>query len=134
MWTYEQSTGRIIRADGEIIGQGYSGAGEGKNNPDMQEIVDIGPIPAGRYLIGAPVDTTRHGPYALALDPEPTNEMFGRSEFLIHGDSIPHPGDASEGCIIQLRSVREDIWKSGDHVLDVIPNAGTVQEKPLEKT
>lgn len=133
MWTYEQSTGRMIRADGEIIGQGYSGAGEGKNNPAMQTVANVGPLPAGRYYIGEPIDTARHGPYALPLQPAADNWMFGRSEFLIHGDSIPHPGDASEGCIIQLRSVREEIWQSGDHDLEVVPSAGSVQEKPLEK-
>ena len=39
----------------------------------------------------------------MPLIPSPTNEMFGRSEFLIHGDSLEHPGAASEGCIILPR-------------------------------
>jgi hypothetical protein len=60
--------------------------------------------------------------------------MFGRSEFLCHGDSIEHPGDASEGCIIQLRDVRRQMWESPDHTLEVVANAGTIFESPLSKS
>lgn len=45
--------------------------------------------------------------------------MCGRSGFLIHGDSIAHTGQASHGCIILPRSVREQIAASGDDELEV---------------
>ena len=61
-----------------------------------------------------------HGPFVLRLTPAPTNEMFGRDGFLIHGDSIEHPGSASHGCIILPRAIREAIAKSDDDTLHVV--------------
>jgi hypothetical protein len=46
--------------------------------------------------------------------------MFGRSGFLIHGDSIIRPGTASRGCIILAREIREQIAASGDADLEVV--------------
>lgn len=105
--------------DGEALAIGYSGAGTGKNNPDMQAEHNIGPIPRGEYKIGAPCDTKTHGPFVLSLTPDAQNTMCGRSGFLIHGDSIEHPGTASQGCIILARGARESIWESGDRALSV---------------
>ena len=119
MWTYSQSSGEIIADGGEVIGTGYSGANQGKNNPLMQAVHNVGPCPQGTYNILEPRDTESHGPYAMPLAPDPGNQMFGRSGFLIHGDSVHAPGTASEGCIILARSVREQIWNSGDHQLTV---------------
>lgn len=117
-WAYKQATGWISR-DGENVVEGYSGAGDGKNNPAMQDVPNVGPLPAGKYTIGEPSDTKTHGPYVLHLTPDAANEMFGRSGFLIHGDSVVHPGTASEGCIILPRKVREQIWASEDRALVV---------------
>ena len=117
-WHYKQSTGTLSH-DGLYIATGYSGAGDGKNNPDMQDVHNVGPLPRGSYTIGEPSDTKTHGPYVLHLTPAPENEMFGRSAFLIHGDSVVHPGTASEGCMIFARTVREKIWQSGDRQLEV---------------
>ena len=118
-WRYVQSTGQLTR-DGQSKAFGYSGAGEGKNDPAAQDQHNVGPIPQGIYTIGAPSDTKTHGPYVLHLTPDPENEMFGRSGFLIHGDSVVDPGTASEGCIIFPRTVREAIWQSGDYNLEVV--------------
>ena len=118
-WKYEQATGRML-LDDKYFATGYSGAREGKNNPDMQDVANVGPLPRGNYSIDAPVDTVTHGPYVLRLEPAAENEMFGRAGFLIHGDSVVHPGTASEGCIILARAIRERIWKSGDHKLAVV--------------
>ncbi|HLW75686.1 MAG TPA: tlde1 domain-containing protein, partial [Bryobacteraceae bacterium] len=99
MWTYRQSTGEMSR-DGIAAGIGYSGFEAGKNNPAMQEVEETGPIPQGRYTIGEPEDLEGgpHGPFILRLTPDSGNQMFGRSGFLIHGDSIAQPGMASRGC------------------------------------
>lgn len=118
-WTYEQSTGRILQ-DGVRVAIGYSGAGECKNDPASQDVHNAGPIPRGHYSIGAPCDTMTHGPYVLRLTPDAANDMCGRAGFLIHGDSVVHPGTASEGCIILGRAIREKIWDSGDHDLEVV--------------
>ena len=123
MWTYEQVTGALRDNDGEVADQGYSGAGDGKNDPDKQDEHEIGPIPQGTYTIGQPefVNTPGpHGPFVLPLTPDPGDEMFGRSGFLMHGDSKEHPGAASKGCIIMKRTTREQVWNSGDHRLQVV--------------
>jgi hypothetical protein len=119
MWTWKQSTGEIFR-DGNLVAQGYSGFGAGRNNTAMQDVPDVGPIPRGAYLFLFPRNTTTHGPYVLPLKADPANEMYGRSGFLCHGDSADHPGQASHGCVILPRPVRESIWASGDTALTVI--------------
>jgi hypothetical protein len=133
MWVYEQSTGRMLH-DTEYKGTGYSGAGDGKNNPARVKDHNVGPIPEGWYQIDAPKDTVTHGPYVLALEPAPENEMYGRSEFLIHGDSKVKPGTASKGCIILAPKLRVLIWESGDHKLTVVrggnPTPGLPATKP----
>lgn len=43
-WTCAQKTGEL-QQDGEHVATGYSGAGEGKNNPKMQSVRNVGPIP-----------------------------------------------------------------------------------------
>lgn len=101
------------------IGMGYSGRGEGKNNPKMQAVPEVGPIPQGRYRIGPMFDSDTHGPHCMRLTPESGTETFGRCGFLIHGDSIIHPGFASGGCIILPRAVRDEIAASRDYELMV---------------
>ena len=79
---------------------------------------DIGPLPRGRYTIGKP----RKGPspFSLPLMPAADNEMCGRGDFLIHGDSIAAPGNASHGCIIMSRPDREHIAATGVKQLVVV--------------
>ena len=120
-WTYHQGSGSLIAADGFLLAKGYSGAEpSGKNTPLMQAIADKGPIPQGTYTMDEPITTTETGPYSIPLIPDPGNEMFGRSNFLIHGDSISDPGCASKGCVILPLFARERIWESGDHSLQVV--------------
>jgi len=118
MWTYDQPTGQLFH-DGKIIGTGYSGHDDGKNNPASVAVHNVGPIPCGFYTIGEPHDTAKRGPFVLPLEPDAKNEMFGRLGFLIHGDSIKAPGTASEGCIVMARAIREEIWSSNDRRLEV---------------
>jgi len=120
MWSYQQSTGKLSNAGGQLVATGYSGSPEGKNDPTKQNIHCVGPIPRGLYTIGAPINSPDHGPFAMHLTPDAANQMFGRSGFLMHGDSIEHPGCASEGCIIMSRPAREAVWSSGDHRLHVV--------------
>lgn len=124
MWIYVQKTGEILR-DSSHVGYGYSGRLDGKNNPAFQGVRETGPIPVGMYVIGQWVNTATHGPFVLPLMPDPENEMFGRSDFLIHGDSILNPGTASKGCIIASRMVREAISQSNDTLLQVIKDEVT---------
>ncbi len=135
MWTYRQRTGELLR-DGVLVGKGYSGyddgdgvpePGEGKNDPAAQEQRAVGPIPRGRWSIGRPFFHEARGPYVMRLSPEPGTETFGRSGFLIHGDSVKRPGTSSLGCIILARSLRILIGESWDRELEVV--AG--EELPL---
>lgn len=119
MWFYSQSTG-VLQHDDEIVSCGYSGKGECKNDPDEQVKHNQGPIPRGKYRMQPPQDTPAHGPFVIGLAPDMSNQMFGRSGFLIHGDSVARPGEASEGCIILDRAARTRLWSSGDHDLEVI--------------
>jgi|1186.fasta_scaffold03413_2 hypothetical protein len=133
-WTYSQKSGDLDQ-DGHKVATGYSGAGKGKNNPEMQNVHNVGPIPRGDWSItGPPVDTKTHGPYVLRLTPEPETETFGRSGFLMHGDSKEHPGTSSEGCIIVPRAVREEVCKSGDRDLKVVADDASGQGPEKDRT
>lgn len=119
MWVWDQSAGMMSRS-GKLISSGYSGNGRGKNNPSFQAAQGIGPIPRGMWSMVSVGDSPNTGPYTIVLAPNEGTDTLGRSEFRIHGDSIANPGSASHGCVILPRAVRETIWKSGDHVLEVI--------------
>ena len=116
MFVYAQTTGMLAH-DGVPVGMGYSGHAEGRNNPTMQAVHNVGPIPQGLYAIGPPHDTPTHGPHVMALTPVGHNAL-GRSGFLMHGDNVKH--DASLGCIIMLRTVRDLVSASVDKQLTVI--------------
>lgn len=106
--SYDQRTGVfIIYGDVDDGGtervlytaKGYAGKGAGKNNPDMEHVRNVGPLPLGEYSVLGPVDHSRLGRcvYRLAHIKGPT---YGRSGFYIHGDSRKNPGQASSGCIV----------------------------------
>lgn len=119
MWVYKQRTGALIDPSGKHIATGYSGKGEHKNRPESEHLRALGPIPRATYTIGAPYDSEKVGPFCLRLT---TAELIhGRSALLIHGDSIKEPGNASNGCIILNRKIRNLIWDSGDRTLCVVP-------------
>lgn len=122
MWTYEQRTGRLIAPNGELSAVGYSGHGQGLNNPAMEHVEKVGPIPAGQWIIGSPYDSDKTGPFTLPLYPDTATATFGRSGFKIHGDSIAEAGEeqASEGCIVLSHAARVQISDSGDSRLLVV--------------
>lgn len=113
MFIYSQETGRLWRPDGTLMYTGYSGYGEGKNNPEMQGVVNVGPIPRGVYAIGEAYDSGRVGPKAIPLNPV-GHDALKRTDFRVHGDSIKNPGKASQGCVIMPRNVRKEIINSKD--------------------
>ncbi len=117
-WSYCQSSGAFLHDD-VFVGTGYSGKGEGLDNPDLQNVPDEGPIPEGTYTIGPAGTHPGKGPVVMALEPDPANQMFERSGFLIHGDNAEMNHTASEGCIILSRAIRNQISESADRVLIV---------------
>lgn len=119
MWTWKITSGTLLNLNNIEAGKGYAGNGAGLNNPSMTNVPNVGPLPVGKYKIGAPYDDKQVGVYAMALTPDPANEMFGRSLFRIHGDNSKLDHSASHGCIILPRHIREDIHNSGDDDLVV---------------
>jgi hypothetical protein len=120
MWKYIQSTGELLQND-QHVDSGYSGCDEGKNNPSMQAVHDMGPIPQGNWtIIGPPFNTPDHGPNVLRLEPQAGTNTFGRDGFLMHGDNVQFPGTASKGCIIMGPNTRLRVWSSKDWNLEVV--------------
>ena len=119
-WRYEQRTAILSRDNVLMSSDGYSGNGPGKNNPAMENVPDVGPLPRGKYHIGTAYHHPEIGPLTMNLEPDEANEMFGRGAFRIHGDSLHDPGNASHGCIVQRHDVRLAIALSGDTDLEVI--------------
>jgi hypothetical protein len=119
-WYYEQNTGRLLTPTGHLLAIGYSGFGIGKNNPDLESVHDIGPIPIGNWQTNPPKDHPTLGPCAIPLQPAPGNKAFGRSNFYIHGNLPDRHQDASHGCIIMSRYARDRIAESLDKILTVL--------------
>lgn len=119
-WTWSQSAGELRRA-GKVIARGYAGHGPGVNDPDMQQVASVGPLPRGLYqMTELRLQSPSTGPYTIVLAPFPGVRTFGRSAFRIHGDNAQGNRSASHGCIILPRIAREQIWRSGDYVLEVV--------------
>jgi hypothetical protein len=121
-WTYRIDSGEMLE-DGVVAGRGYSGKDECKNQSDLDCVKNRGPIPKGRWKIGPAFTHPQKGPLCIPLAPLPGTETYGRSGFLIHGDSRAFPGSASEGCIVIGPLVRDRIAKSKDKVLEVVASA-----------
>lgn len=118
MWTYKSGSGKLFHR-GELKAQAYSGHGEGKNNPAMQHVADVGPIPTGVYLIGDMFDHPTHGKYCMRLLPVTGTQLYGRSGFLMHGENAAHPGESSTGCIVVDHPHRVEVHESHDSQLVV---------------
>lgn len=124
-WKWIQATGEMQHSD-VLLARGYSGHGEGINSHAMQEVKMVGPIPVGAYTIEPAHDDATVGPMAMRLTPAADNEMFGRGDFLIHGDNQKMDRSASEGCIILPHNIRQIIAKyvsMGDDQLEVVADA-----------
>ncbi len=131
-WEYSQTTGQLtyvyinnpmlpdyvqnaIPSMRIPIATGYSGQMLGLNNPALQGIQSLGPIPQGTYNIGNAYRHSRLGPVTMNLTPTQGTNTFGRSLFRIHGDNPCRCQSASEGCmVLSPRNVRELINNSTD--------------------
>jgi len=119
VWFYRQRTGELFHGI-EHIATGYSGSAQGKNNPDMEAVHNIGPIPRGYWTIGKVLDGQATSPHSIPLYPFPTTNTFGRQLFFMHGDQLQHPGEASHGCLVLDAFTRGRLAESSDKVLQVI--------------
>jgi hypothetical protein len=105
---FSQSTGKFCNESKDQCAQGYSGY---KGETDQTK-KNAGPIPVGTYTID---NTCRGINTRCNLTPDPSNNMFGRSSFQIHGDNTARDNSASQGCIILDRKDRSDL-KKGDTI------------------
>lgn len=121
MYRYHQSTG-VFERDGVTLFTGDAGHGAGVNNPSLQQQHNVGPLPQGRYtMLQFVAKATKTGLGTIRLQPDPANQMFGRSAFCIHGDNSAHNRSASTGCIIIGRAPdRQAIWNDPDHDVEVV--------------
>lgn len=123
--TYKQSTGEVFNSAGKLLGVGHAGNGLGLNNPAMQFVHNVGPLPRGHYKLApwvmeprpAPLD--KLGPITAELIPQPDEDgslawLQGRGGFYFHGPVF------SEGCPVQEHDVRLAMSKNGDMDLIVI--------------
>lgn len=119
MWTWDQSAGTLSRTGKSWTG--YSGRQRGLNNPAMQNVPGVGPVPRGFYTLGKVILVhPTVGRYAIPLIPDAANDMDGRAGFLIHGDNPQMDHTASHGCIILPLAIRQMIVASGDNRLQVV--------------
>jgi hypothetical protein len=114
-YTYSQSAhhfygtaydGSWIDTTGCCCGQ----SGSCRNNPSCQCQVSVGPLPQGTYTLGN-METFKGMPYCYQLYPSSSNNMCGRSGFLIHGGGCS--GNPSEGCIVIESESTRYMIKSG---------------------
>lgn len=143
MWQYVQDTGGMYTPSGSLLKPlGYAGAWDGvnaggpsdsRNKPDLQCVKDRGPIPRGTYTIGTEYKDPQRGPITMALDPDAGNNMCSpkRDLFRIHGDKIGAEGQASDGCIIMGKTIRQTISASADRRLRVVRTVADLAAAPV---
>ncbi|HVM95109.1 MAG TPA: tlde1 domain-containing protein [Candidatus Acidoferrales bacterium] len=113
-WSYNSERGLCFQ-DGILRGTGYSGHGEGLNNPAMEAVHGVGPIPRGDYKIVRWDDMHgKLGPLVAILEPVAPFNAYGRTLLRIHGDNELQNQSASDGCVILGHWVRDQMMKSGD--------------------
>ena len=129
---YSQSTGQWTRDD-KFVCRGWAGNHLGKNNPEMENVHCVGPLPQGKYKLRWIDENTANmtdqahmrklGTLIAELIPDSSNNMFGRSDFFFHGPSkdLAKYGQESEGCIVAQRLDRLIVKNSLDLDLEVTP-------------
>ena len=114
-YTYSQSAhhfygtaydGSYIDTYGCCAGQ----SGSCRNNPSCQCKVSVGPLPQGTYTLGN-MYTFKSCINSYDLYPSSSNNMCGRSGFLIHCGGCS--GNPSEGCIVIESDATRYMIKSG---------------------
>lgn len=116
---YDQRTGNIDVRN-TFVGSGYSGHGIGLDNPDKEDMQNIGPIPRGEWHIVRWDDHHgEKGPQVAVLEPV-GHDAHGRTEFLVHGDNAAANHTASHGCIAANRNIRDAMRASGETQLMVV--------------
>jgi Protein of unknown function (DUF2778) len=97
----------------------YSGHGEGLNNPALEAVHNIGPIPRGPWEVVEWLDNYENKGSCVARLAPVGHDAHGRSGFLCHGDNPEQNHTASDGCIVAAHDARQAWRNSGDMNLTV---------------
>lgn len=121
MITFDRHTGKLFAENGTLISAGiWAGHGNAANDVTREREIGVGPLPAGIYSIGAARTSAKLGSFVLDLVPTHGTEMYGRSLFRIHGDTVNDvTHSASDGCIIAPKPVRVWINRQADRRIKV---------------
>jgi len=124
VYTYMQCSGNVYDPEGNILGKGYSGNGPGYKNPKMENAPFIGPIPAGFYRVGRPMQEYKKlRGHILPLTPIGATALklrsLDRSGFLWHGGQMTPPFGSSEGCIVSSLALRSQVQEGS--LIRVLP-------------
>ena len=115
VWTLSRSTGTFRLTDTGQSWTVYSGRGIGLNNPGLERLPNVGPIPRGLWTIKWIGTGEQTGPVTWVLQPDAATETFGRDDFDCHGDNVERDHTASEGCIVAPHDCRI-LGKVGDQI------------------
>ena len=105
--TYSQTNGSISCVDANnnpyYNSSGYAGTGKGRNNPQAQDQVGVGPLTRGDWKVVGDWHTSPHtGKNTIVILPLPGNDCESTerdcASFRIHGNNARN--DASQGCIV----------------------------------
>lgn len=109
---YSQTSGLVTDDEGNTIAKGWAGCGIGKNQPGMQAVPSVGPLPRGIYSVSDWHNHPRLGQMVARLI-QTEGEAFGRNDFFIHGPSKDPKrfGQESQGCIVIPRPGREKVFE-----------------------
>lgn len=118
-WVYKVSVHKFYLNGTFQFDAEYSGRPEFWNDSANECVSNKGPLPRGTYTIGPAFNHPRTRAYTMRLTPFIENQMCGRDGFMIHGNSVAHPTQASDGCIILNLSGRKIINGSTDKILVV---------------
>jgi hypothetical protein len=121
-YVYSQRNGRLTLGN-DTIGTGYSGRGEARNNPAMQNQPKVGPISTGVYVImGRDFDPNTREP-SIEIWPVPPGNSAGRfpaEMFRIRCETNPPDGGAA-GDIVLPRAAIDRIETRGRLKIMVVP-------------
>ena len=121
-WTYSQSTGVLFNHSTNQSWQCYSGHGDGLNNPQLQDLVMVGPIPQGSWEVVEIASDLKTGPVTWFLEwMAPIWSYPGRDKgsFRVHGDNAEVNHTASDGCVIAPHDCR--VTGAVGDVIEVTP-------------
>ena len=133
---YSQSLTTWTDDDGKVLipaGNSWSGNDvvdpkiKGKNNPQQQDVPNVGPLPRGAYTVGVWSGTGHPPGYPPNLGPDiasltqVSGETYGRRNFFIQGDAQgPTHGQESRGNIVMPRDARMALKTIAPNTITVV--------------